>query len=394
MTAALLTVNAGSSNIKLAQYAVAGDGSLRRTGRGKVIVGNSRVDLSVEDAAGSRELRREGDFDADSAPEIVLGLVDEVWPLKQVAAVGHRIVHGGPHYRDPVLIDDGIIGRLRQLCPLAPLHQPANLAFVDAVRARAPSLPQVACFDTGFHADLPEHAWRFALPRRVDAFDVRRYGFHGLSYQWIAESLRSRAPDLAVGRVVVAHLGSGASLCALRDGRSVDTSMGFSALDGVPMATRSGALDPGVVLHLILRLGLSAAAVERMLYRESGLLGLSGESGDTRVLLESDSDSARLALDVFAYRVASAIGALTVALGGLDGIVFTAGIGENQPAVRARIVERLAHFGARIDDGRNQAGDGPIHGDGSPVQLWVIPTDEEAVIARATQQLAATAHAL
>ncbi len=387
---ALLTVNAGSSNIKLARYEVASDGLLSRMGSGKAFVGNGRVDLVIDDGDGRRELQREGEFDADAAPEVVLGLIDEVWPLKHLDAVGHRIVHGGPHYREPVAIDDQVLGRLRQLCPLAPLHQPANLAFVDAVRARAPRMPQVACFDTGFHAGLPEQVWRFALPHRVDAFDVRRYGFHGLSYQWIAEALRERAPDLASGRVVVAHLGSGASLCALREGRSVDTSMGFSALDGLPMATRCGALDPGVVLHLIQRLGLSAAAVERMLYRESGLLGLSGESGDTRVLLESDSDAARLALDVFAYRVASGIAALTVALGGLDGIVFTAGIGENQPAVRADIVERLAHFGARVDTRRNDAGEGAFHADASAVQLWVIPTDEETVIARATQRLTVT----
>lgn len=387
---ALLTVNAGSSNIKLARYDVAGDGQLSRAGSGKAFISDGRVDLVIDDGDGRRELHREGEFDVDAAPEVVLGLVDRIWPLKHLHAVGHRIVHGGPYYREPVVIDEDVLGRLRQLCPLAPLHQPANLAFVDALRARAPALPQVACFDTGFHADLAEPVWRFALPRRVDAFDIRRYGFHGLSYQWIAEMLRTRAPELASGRVVVAHLGSGASLCALRDGRSVDTSMGFSALDGLPMATRCGALDPGVVLHLIQRLGLSAAAVERMLYRESGLLGLSGDSGDTRVLLESDSEAARLALAVFAHRVASGIAALTVTLGGLDGIVFTAGIGENQPAMRARIVEHLAHFGARMDSGRNQSGDGAFHADGSATQLWVIPTDEETVIARATRRLTAT----
>ncbi len=387
---ALLTVNAGSSNIKLARYDGANDGTLRRTGSGKAFIGNGRVDMVVETADGARELLREGDFDADAAPEVVLGLVDEVWPLVRLDAVGHRIVHGGPHYREPVMMDDEAIGRLRHLCPLAPLHQPANLAFVDAVRARAPALPQVACFDTGFHADLPEHVWRFALPRRVDAFDVRRYGFHGLSYQWIAESLRERAPDLAAGRVVVAHLGSGASLCALRDGRSVDTSMGFSALDGVPMATRCGALDPGVVLHLIQRLGLSPAAVERMLYRESGLLGLSGESGDTRALLASGSDAARQALEIFAYRVAGGIASLSVALGGLDGVVFTAGIGENQPPVRAQVAQWLAPFAARVDDARNQASDGAFHAADSGVQLWVLPTDEEAVIARAVRRLVGT----
>lgn len=385
---ALLTINAGSSNVKLARYAV--DRGLPRTGRGKAFLAHGRIRLEIDAPDGSQALERHGDFSADGAHVPLLGLLDEVWPLSGFTAVGHRVVHGGTHYRRPVRIDDEVLPRLHALSPLAPLHQPASLAFIDALRRRRPDLPQVACFDTGFHADLPERAWRFALPRRMDAFDIRRYGFHGLSYQWISQALRHHAPELAAGRVVVAHLGSGASLCAMREGRSLDTSMGFSALDGLPMSTRCGALDPGVLLHLIRQLNLSPDTVERMLYRESGLLGLSGESGDIQVLQANGSEAARMAIDLFVYRVAREIGSLAVALGGLDGVVFTAGIGENQPPVRAAIAERLALLGARLDPERNAGGgDGPFHAADSRVALWTLATDEEAVIAAATHRLLA-----
>lgn len=381
----LLTINAGSSNIKLGRYRIEPDAAPTCIGRARAIIGDGRLRLAVDDDDGIRELERHGDFAAGSGQTAVLDTLDDVWPLAGFAAVGHRVVHGGTDYRQPVVVTRDVLEDLRRLTELAPLHQPANLAYLALLQQRHPQLRQIACFDTAFHAALPERAWRFALPRRFDAEGIRRYGFHGLSYQWISQRLREQAPDLAAGRVVVAHLGSGASLCAMRDGRSIDTSMGFSALDGVPMASRCGALDPGVVLHLVRRLGMTAEQVESMLYRESGLLGLSGESGDSRDLLASGSDQARMAIDIFVYRIACAIGALAVALGGLDGVVFTAGIGENQPPVRAAVAEHLAALGARIDPARNQTGgDGPIHADASAVELWILATDEEAVIATAT----------
>lgn len=383
----LLTINAGSSNIKFGRYRLEADSPPRCIGRARAVLAGDHVALAVDDEEGSRSLRHAC---SDAGSDDALAALASCWPLQDLAAVGHRVVHGGTEHRDPVRVDAQVLARLQALTALAPLHQPANLAYIEALLRQHPELPQIACFDTAFHAGLPEHAWRFALPRRFDADGIRRYGFHGLSYQWIASRLREQAPHLAGGRVVVAHLGSGASLCALREGRSIDTSMGFSALDGVPMATRCGALDPGVVLHLIRRLNLDAGEVERVLYRESGLLGVSGESGDSRVLLASDTPAARMAIEIFAYRVACGIGALAVALGGLDGVVFTAGIGENQPPVRAAIAAHLAVFGSRIDEARNQAGgDGPFHANGSGIELWTLATDEEAVIAAATAALIA-----
>jgi acetate kinase len=388
----LLTINAGSSNIKFGRYRSGAGGMPVAIGRARAEIGAGRLRLSIREEGDSRELERHGDFAADAGQAAVLDALDQAWPLAGFEAVGHRVVHGGTRYREPVPIDERVLADLHALAALAPLHQPANLAYVELLRRRQPQLLQVACFDTSFHAGIPEHAWRFALPRRFDAAGIRRYGFHGLSYQWIGRRLHECAAHLASGRIVVAHLGSGASLCALHGGRSIDTSMGFSALDGVPMASRCGSLDPGVVIHLIARLGLDAGQVEQLLYRESGLLGLSGESGDIRDLLASGSPRARLAIEVFAYRVACAIGSLAVALGGLDGVVFTAGVGENQPPVRAAVAAHLGAFGARVDPGRNElGGDGPFHAAGSGIELWTLATDEEAVIADATATCAASA---
>jgi acetate kinase len=279
------------------------------------------------------------------------------------------------------------VEELRRLVPLAPLHQPHNLAAIDAVTERLPGVPQVACFDTAFHRGQPAVAELVPLPREITRAGVQRYGFHGLSYEYIASVLPEVAPEIARGRVIVAHLGSGASLCALRDGRSVDSSFGFTALDGLCMGTRPGALDPGVVLHLFQGLGMSAKEVEAVLYKKSGLLGVSGLSNDMRDLLESADGAARLAVDYFVYRAAREIGGLAAVLGGIDGLVFTAGIGENSPEIRRRVGEACAWLGVEIDAEAN-AGRGPrLSRAGSRVSAWVVPTNEELMIARHTGRL-------
>ncbi len=294
------------------------------------------------------------------------------------------MVHGGARFDRPILVTPEVIEELRRLVPLAPLHQPYNLAAIEAVAERLPGVPQVACFDTAFHRGHSEVADLVPLPKRIRDQGVQRYGFHGLSYEYIASALLAAAPEIAGGRVVVAHLGSGASLCALAAGRSVDSSLGFTALDGLCMGTRPGALDPGVVLHLFQGLGLSAKEVEAMLYKESGLLGISGISNDMRDLVGSDEPAARLAVDYFVYRAAKEIGALAAVLGGVDGLVFTAGIGENSPEVRRRIVEASAWLGLELDPAANAAGGPRISAAGSRVSAWAIPTDEELMIARHT----------
>jgi acetate kinase len=278
---------------------------------------------------------------------------------------------------------------LRKLVPLAPLHQPHNLAAIDAVSERLPGVPQVACFDTSFHRGQPAVAELVPLPREICGAGVQRYGFHGLSYEYIASVLPQQAPEIASGRVIVAHLGSGASLCAMKNGKSVDSSLGFTALDGLCMGTRPGALDPGVVLYLFQTLGLSASEVEAMLYKKSGLLGISGISNDMRVLLESDEPAARLAVDYFVYRAAKEIGSMAAVLGGIDGLVFTAGIGENSPEIRRRICEASAWLGIDLDQDANTRKGPRISHPASRVSAWVIPTNEELMIARHTRRLLA-----
>jgi acetate kinase len=280
-----------------------------------------------------------------------------------------------------------VLNELARLAPLAPLHQPANLSGIRAVRAHHAELPQVACFDTAFHRGHPALADRFALPGPLFDEGVRRYGFHGLSYEYIVGKLPAVAPEIAQGRVVVAHLGSGASMCAVKGGRSVDSTMGFTALDGLPMGTRCGALDPGVVLHLIRAKGMSADEVERLLYHDCGLRGLSGASGDARDLLASSDPAAKLALDYFAYHACRQLGALAAVLEGLDAVVFTAGIGEHSPEIRARICRQAAWLGLQLDNAANRAGGPRITAPGSAVSAWVIPTDEELMIARHTLKL-------
>jgi acetate kinase len=302
---------------------------------------------------------------------------------RRLAGIGHRVVHGGRDHAAPALVDDALLDALERLVPLAPLHQPHNLGPIRMIRRILPDLPQVACFDTAFHRTQPELAQMFALPRAITAQGVLRYGFHGLSYEFIAGSLASFDPALAEGRVVVAHLGNGASACALKAGRSVASTMGFSALDGLMMGTRCGAIDPAVVFHLIRENGLTPAAVETLLYTQCGLLGVSGLSNDMRVLraAASANPDARQAIDLFVYRIVREIGSLVAALGGIDGLVFTAGIGENDAATRAEVVAGLAYLGIEIDPDANAAGGARITRAGGP-SAWVIPTDEERAIAR------------
>jgi acetate kinase len=303
------------------------------------------------------------------------------------AAIGHRIVHGGDRFVEPAVVTPEMLAALEAYVPLAPLHEPHNLAGVRAAREMAPGVLQVACFDTAFHADQPRLATLFGLPRRLEAEGVRRYGFHGLSYEHIAGVLKAEEPDLAAGRVIVCHLGAGASLCAIAGGRSVASTMGFSALEGLVMATRCGSLDPGVVLHLLEQRGMTPAQVRDMLYKDSGLLGVSGLSGDMRDLTASDRPEAAEAVALFCYRIAREIGSLVAALGGLDGLVFTAGIGEHSPPVRAAVVERCAWLGARLDAEANGANARRIDGPQSRLAIRVIPTDEEGVIARHSLEL-------
>jgi len=304
-----------------------------------------------------------------------------------VAAFGHRIVHGGPDLDHSVLVDDASLARIEAVSPLAPLHNPPALDVLKGLQRRFPGVPNVACFDTAFHRSHPAVADRFAIPDALYQEGVRRYGFHGLSYQYIAGAMRTEAPEIARGRVVVAHLGSGASMCALVDGHSVDSSMGFTALDGLPMGTRSGSLDAGVILWLQQQKGWPVDQVEHFLYHDCGLKGLSGLSNDMHALEASDAPLARLAIDYFVYHTARTAGALAVSMGGIDGLVFTAGIGEHSVLVRARVLERLRWLGFELDEAANQAGRGRITASGSRLPAYVIPTDEERVIARETIRL-------
>jgi len=373
---AVLVVNAGSSSLKFQLFAVGADGPERQV-------------KGLVEGIGTRPwFRVTGDGVAEdrAAPEVgdVAGAVrlmlDWLGPGR-FAAVGHRVVHGGPDHAAPVVVDDRVLAGLEALVDLAPLHQPGNLAPIRMIRALAPDVPQVACFDTAFHRGHPEVADTYALPGWMREAGVRRYGFHGLSYAYVADRLRAVAPDLAAGRVIVAHLGNGASMCALAGGRSVESTMGFTALDGLVMGTRPGQVDPGVVLWLMAR-GMTAGDVSDLLYRQSGLKALSGGLSDMRDLLASDDPRAELAVEVFVHRAVMQAGAMAAAMGGVDGIVFTAGIGENSAEIRARIVARLGWIGAVLDPAANAVGADVISATGSPLRVMVVPTDEEVMIAR------------
>lgn len=386
----ILVVNAGSSSVKFQVFAVEGEGRLRRQLKGQIDGIASRPRLRASGASGDPLAERaypiEAVADVPAAMEIAGSWLRDELRIHPIA-VGHRVVHGGPDYDRPVLIDHGVVARLERFVSLAPLHQPHNLAPIRSILAGFPTLPQVACFDTAFHRTHSAVADHYAIPHRLHAEGVRRYGFHGLSYEYIAKTLPQAAPAIANGRVIVAHLGSGASMCALKAGRSVESTMGFTALDGLPMGTRPGQLDPGVVLYLISEKGMSASNVQNFLYRDCGLKGLSGISNDMRELEASDDARAKLAIDHFVYRIGLNAGMLAAALQGLDAFVFTAGIGENSATIRARVVEQLGWLGASLDEASNSRHSRLISRSGSLIPVYVVPTDEELMIAQHTLSL-------
>jgi acetate kinase len=386
----ILVVNAGSSSVKFQVFAVDGDGRLRRQIKGQMDGIGSRPRLRATGATGDvladRAYPIEAVPDVPAALMLASGWLRDELQLSPLA-VGHRVVHGGPDYDRPVLIDHGVIARLERFTALAPLHQPHNLAPISSLLVNFPALPQVACFDTAFHRNHDEVADHYAIPRRLHDEGVRRYGFHGLSYEYIAKRLPDVAPEIAKGRVIVAHLGSGASMCAIHGGRSVESTMGFTALDGLPMGTRTGQIDPGVVLYLMTVKGMSAAEVQDFLYRDCGLKGLSGVSNDMRELQNSSDPNAAFAVDYFVYRVAMQAGMLAAALQGLDGFVFTAGIGENSVGIRARIAERLEWLGVLLDPVENARRAPRISRADSQIPVYVVPTDEELMIAQHTLSL-------
>jgi len=386
----ILVVNAGSSSVKFQVLAIEGERRLDRLLKGQVDGIGARPRLRAENAA--RESLIDRLYATDEVPNVAAALeAAGAWlrATRKVVpvAVGHRVVHGGPIYDRPIVVDRDVLTRLEQYVSLAPLHQPFNLAPIRALLERSPEIPQVACFDTAFHRSHGPIVDHYAIPERFYAEGVRRYGFHGLSYEYIAGRLQAIAPEIANGRVIVAHLGSGASMCALAGGRSIESTLGFTALDGLPMGTRSGQIDPGVVLYLISEKGMTPAAVQDLLYRECGLKGLSGISNDVRDLAASADPRAAFAIEHFVYRVGLYAGMLAAALGGIDAFVFTAGIGENSASMRARIVEKLEWLGAELDPEANMAGETLVSRKGSRVELYVVPTDEELMIGRHTLAL-------
>lgn len=374
MTRLVLTLNAGSSSVKFGAY----DAQDARAPLAEGQVENLGPNARLKYAGETRDL---GATDHKGALREILSALAPVLEGREVAGVGHRIVHGGVDYAAPIVLDNAALDTLRALVPLAPLHQPHNLAAVDAARETFPDAVQVGCFDTAFHRDHPWVNDTFALPRRFYDEGVRRYGFHGLSYDYITSHIATGHPELAEARVVIAHLGNGASMCATRGGKSVGSSMGFSALDGLPMGTRCGQIDPGVLLYLMDK-GMTAGEISALLYKESGLKGLSGIGSDMRTLLESDAPEAEEAVAYFTTRVAREVGAMAAILGGIDALVFTGGIGEHAAPVRARICEGLGFLGLTVDATANAESATEI-GTG-PARILVIPTDEEGVIARAT----------
>jgi acetate kinase len=390
----VLVLNAGSSSLKFAVYRGA---ALEQTLKGQIegLGGQPRVSAQWSDGRRLEPIAPADGVPLKDAGEAMQALLEgrlglPLVQLDQLVAVGHRVVHGGTAFHQPLRITHEVLGQLRGLIPLAPLHQPHNLAPVQVLLDRQPSLPQVACFDTAFHRTQPMRAEIFALPRSYYDEGIRRYGFHGLSYEHVARALEPLDPCAHAGRTIVAHLGNGVSLCALQGGRSMASTMGFTALDGCPMGTRTGSIDPGVILHLARAKGMSIDQIEDLLYRRSGLLGLSGLSNDMRVLEASDSPGARLAIEVFVYRLVREIGSLAAALGGLDALVFTAGIGEYSARIRQAVCACLGWLGVAIDAERNEhPGAGPVMlaTVSSAVRIWRIPTDEERRIALHTQRV-------
>jgi acetate kinase len=391
-----LVLNSGSSSLKFAVFRAADGADWPLLVRGNLEGIGTAPHMAARDDAGTSLAPPAPPAqvnDAAGALDHVLAWLRTRFPAAQVCGVGHRVVHGGPRHVGPALVTPDVLAELRKLIPFAPLHQPYNLAAIEALAERRPEVPQVACFDTSFHHSLPAVAKLVPLPEELRRGGVQRYGFHGLSYEYIASALPQVAPQIAAGRVIVAHLGSGASLCALRAGVSVENTFGFTALDGLCMGTRPGRVDPGVILYLFQGLGLSPKEVETILYKKSGLLGISGISNDMRDLEKSREEAARLAVDYFVYRVAQEVGGLAASLGGLDALVFTAGIGENSPIIRRRICEACAWLGIALDEAANGGSATRISTPASTVSAWVIPTNEELMIARHTERLLASARA-
>jgi acetate kinase len=390
---AIVVVNAGSSSIKFVVFADR-EGALDPVVRGQIEALFTAPRFVARDAQGRVQeekswgegvkLGHDGAI-AYLAAHLQQGRAEGL----ELAAVGHRVVHGGTQYSAPVRVDAGVLGALEKLVPLAPLHQPHNLAPIRTLLAARPELPQVACFDTAFHRTQPPLAQAFALPAEITEAGVRRYGFHGLSYAYIASVLERYDARAAAGRTVVLHLGNGASMCAVRAGASVASTMGFTAVEGLPMGTRCGSIDPGVILYLMDQRGMDARAVEKLIYQQSGLLGVSGVSSDMRTLLKSAEPRAKLAVDLFVYRIGRELGSLAAALGGVDALVFTGGIGENAAEIRARVCRDAAWLGLEPDAAGNDRGGPRISAAGSRVAAWVIPTNEELVIATQTRALVA-----
>lgn len=388
MTDAILVLNAGSSSLKFSLFLDCARRTPQLSLRGQIEGILSKPHFTAKDAGGTplaggflgaAQLGHHG------AAHYLLDWMDDHLGGNRLVAAGHRVVHGGLEFSAPVRVTPAVLDSLARLVPLAPLHQPHNIDAMRAVAARSPALTQVACFDTAFHAAQPALAQAFALPRRLTEAGLRRYGFHGLSYEYIARTLPAIDARAAAGRTIVAHLGNGSSMCALAAGRSVASTMGLTALDGLPMGTRCGAIDPGVLLYLLDHDGMDARGLEKLLYHESGLLGVSGISSDMRTLLASSDPHAAEAVDLFVYRAARELGSLAAALGGLDALVFTAGIGENAPSIRERVCKEAAWLGVELDASANARGGPCISLNGSATAAWVLPTNEELMIALHTQ---------
>jgi acetate kinase len=391
MNNAILVLNAGSSSIKFSLFAEA-SADLDLVARGQVEGIYTAPNFVAKDAAGKTagEKRWEAGtkLGHDGALTHVLDWLKTTYASEhRLVAVGHRVVHGGIDYSAPVRLDAAVIAKLEKLVPLAPLHQPHNLTPTRILLDRRPDIPQVACFDTSFHRTNPDIAQRFALSAELHDAGVRRYGFHGLSYEYIASALPQFDAKAASGRSVVLHLGNGASMCAIENGKSVASTMGFTAVEGLPMGTRCGSIDPGVILYLMDQRGMDARAIEKLIYSQSGLLGVSGISSDMRTLLTSDDPRAKLAVDLYIYRIRRELGSLAAALCGLDVIVFTAGIGENSAAIRERVCRDAAWLGLELDPAANEKGGPRISMARSPVSAWAIPTNEELMIARHTRRV-------
>jgi acetate kinase len=384
-----LVLNAGSSSLKFCVFGRPAAGAWHVESRGQIESIGTSPRIFAKDGEGRTLVDQKAPDVRDSrgALDALATWLKSMYGDGQIIGVGHRVVHGGAKFTGPTVVTPQVIAELRRLTPLAPLHQPYNLAAIEAIAEQLPGVPQVACFDTSFHRGQPPVAELIPLPRELRRGGVQRYGFHGLSYEYIASVLTQIAPEIARGRVIVAHLGSGASLCALQDRKSIDCTFSFTALDGLCMGTRPGSIDPGVILYLLQTLNLSAKEIETILYKKSGLLGISGISNDMRELEGSSEPAARLALDYFVYRAAKEIGAMAAVLGGIDGLIFTAGIGENSAEMRHRICEASAWLGVELDAEANARKGPRISTPRSKVSTWVIPTNEELMIARHTGEL-------